>query len=79
MGRSPSTPASRTRPTKDHWMMTQSMGPTVFFYQSDSNIHPHPGSRIYTNVLKTRPVTEPEKLPVHGSLVGSVVEPLLNR
>ena len=31
------------------------------------------------NVLKTGPVTEPEKLPVHGSLVGPVVEPWLNR
>ena len=31
------------------------------------------------NVLKTRPVIEPEKLPVHGSLVRPVVEPLLNR
>ena len=79
MGRSPSTPASRARPTKDHWMMAQSMGPTVFLYQSDSNIHPHPGSRIYIYVLKTEPVTEPEKLPVHGSLVGPVVKPLLNR
>ena len=79
MGRSPFTPASRPRPTKDHWMMAQSMGPTVFLYQSDSNIHPHPGSRIYTNVLKTGPMTEPEKLSVHGSQVGPVVEPLLNR
>ena len=31
------------------------------------------------NVLKTGPVTEPEKLSVHGSLVGPVVEPWLNR
>ena len=79
MGRSPSTPARRPWPTKDHWMMAQSLGPTVFLYQSDSNIHPHPGCRIYTNVLKTGSVTEPEKLPVHGSLVGPVVEPLLSR
>ena len=34
---------------------------------------------VITNVLKTGPVTEPEKLPVHGSLVGPVVEPWLNR
>ena len=34
---------------------------------------------ILDNVLKTGPVTEPEKLPVHDSLVGSVVEPRLNR
>ena len=32
-----------------------------------------------SNVLKTGPVAEPEKLPVHGSLVGPVVEPWLNR
>ena len=32
-----------------------------------------------TNVLKTGPVIELEKFPVHGSLVGPVVEPLLNR
>ena len=32
-----------------------------------------------TNVLKTEPVTEPEKLSVHGSLVGPVVKPWLNR
>ena len=32
-----------------------------------------------SNVLKTGPVTEPEKLPVHGSPVGLVVEPRLNR
>ena len=31
------------------------------------------------NVLKTGPVIEPEKLPVHGSLVGPVVESWLNR
>ena len=31
------------------------------------------------NVLKTGPVIEPEKLPVHDSLVGTVVEPRLNR
>ena len=38
--------------------------------------------KYYTNninVLKTGPVTKPEKLPVHGSLVGPVVEPLLNQ
>ena len=34
---------------------------------------------VITNVLKTGPVIEPEKLPVHGSLVGPAVEPLLNR
>ena len=33
---------------------------------------------VKSNVLKTGPVTEPEKLPVHGSLVGSVVELWLN-
>ena len=32
-----------------------------------------------TNVLKTGPMTEPEKLPVHGSLVGPMVKPRLNR
>ena len=79
MGRSPSTPSSRPRKTKDHWMMAQSMGPTVFLYQSGSNIHPYPGSRIYTNVLKTGPVTEPKKLPGHDSFVGPMVEPRLNR
>ena len=31
------------------------------------------------NVLKTGPVIEPEKLLVHGSLVGPVDEPWLNR
>ena len=34
---------------------------------------------LFSNVLKTGPVAEPEKLPVHGSLVGPVVEPWLNR
>ena len=34
---------------------------------------------VESNVLKTGPVIEPEKLPVHGSLVGPAVEPLLNR
>ena len=33
----------------------------------------------FSNVLKTGPVTEPEKLPVHGSLVGLAVEPRLNQ
>ena len=32
-----------------------------------------------SNVLKTGPVIEPEKLPIHGSLVEPAVEPLLNR
>ena len=32
-----------------------------------------------SNVLKTGSVVEPEKLPVHGSLIGPAVEPLLNR
>ena len=31
------------------------------------------------NVLKIGLMTEPEKLPVHDSLVGSAVESLLNR
>ena len=35
--------------------------------------------RVKTNVLKIGPVTESEKLPVHGSLVGPMVEPWLNR
>ena len=35
--------------------------------------------KVFHNVLKTRPVTEPKKLPVHDSLVGSMVEPQLNR
>ena len=34
---------------------------------------------ILNNVLKTESVTESKKLPVHGSLVGPVVEPRLNR
>ena len=34
---------------------------------------------VFFNVLKIGPVTEPEKLPVHGSLVEPVVEPRLNR
>ena len=33
---------------------------------------------VKTNVLKTGPVTEPEKLSVHGLLVGPVVKPRLN-
>ena len=37
------------------------------------------GCCVFTNVLKTGPMTEPEKLPVHGSLVRPVVEPWLNR
>ena len=47
-GQGLTAPASRPRPTKDHRMMTQSMGPTVFLYQSSPNIHPHPG-RVYTS------------------------------
>ena len=34
---------------------------------------------VLSNVLKTGSVTEPEKSPGHGSLVGPVVEPWLNR
>ena len=34
---------------------------------------------VKNNVLKIGPMTEPEKLPVHDSLVGPVVEPPLNR
>ena len=34
---------------------------------------------VFTNVLKIGPVIEPEKLPVHGSLVQSVVGPRSNR
>ena len=34
---------------------------------------------VYINGLKTGSVTELEKLPVHGSLVGLAIEPLLNR
>ena len=34
---------------------------------------------VFFNVLKTGPVIEPEKLPVHGSLVGPTVEPRSNR
>ena len=34
---------------------------------------------VLNNVLKTRPVTELEKLPIQGSLVGPMVEPWLNR
>ena len=41
-------------------------------FKSDINL-------IISNVLKTGPVIEPEKLPVHGSLVGPPVEPLSNR
>ena len=47
------------------------------------NLQTSPGCTIncsfVTNVFRTGPVIEPEKLPVHGSLVGSAVEPLLNR
>ena len=32
-----------------------------------------------TNVLKNGPVTEPEMLPVHGSLVEPVVKPRSDR
>ena len=32
-----------------------------------------------SNVLKTGLMTESEKLPIHGSLIGPVVEPWLNR
>ena len=34
---------------------------------------------INLNVLKTGPMIDPKKLLVHGSLVGSTVEPSLNR
>ena len=34
---------------------------------------------VVSNVLKIGLMTEPEKLPVHGSLVEPVVEPRLNR
>ena len=43
---------------------------------------PHLQTKILgkkTNVLKTGPVIEPKKLPIHGSLVGLPVEPLSNR
>ena len=33
-------------------------------------------SMIMTNVLKTGPMSESEKLSVHGSLVGPAVEPV---
>ena len=36
-------------------------------------------SMVGTNVLKIGPMTEPEKLPVHSSLVGLVVESRLNQ
>ena len=36
-------------------------------------------SNLFTNVFRTGPVIEPEKLPVHGSLVEPVVEPRSNR
>ena len=36
-------------------------------------------NRVTTNVFRTGPVIEPEKLPVHGSLVGPAVGPLSNR
>ena len=29
---------------------------------------------VITNIFRIGPIIEPEKLPVHGSLVGSVVE-----
>ena len=35
--------------------------------------------RTKCNVFRTGPVIEPEKLSVHGSLVGPAVEPLSNR
>ena len=35
--------------------------------------------RVLSNVLKTRPVAESEKLLIHGSLVGPMIEPRLNR
>ena len=34
---------------------------------------------VLFNVLKTGPVIEREKLSVHGSLVGPMMEPWLNR
>ena len=34
---------------------------------------------VFTNVLKTEPAIEPEKLLVHGSLVQPVVGPRSNR
>ena len=34
---------------------------------------------VIYNVFRTRPVIEPEKLLVHGSLVGPMVEPWSNR
>ena len=34
---------------------------------------------VRSNVLKTRPVIEPEMLQVHGSLVEQVVESQSNR
>ena len=36
-------------------------------------------SVVMINVFRTGPVIEPEKLPVHGSPVGPVVEPRSNR
>ena len=34
---------------------------------------------VISNVFRTGPVIEPEKLPIHGSLVGSMVKPWSNR
>ena len=31
--------------------------------------------RVKTNVLKTGSVIEPEKLPIHDSLIGPMIEP----
>ena len=35
-------------------------------------------NKVFTNVFKTGPIIEPEKLPVHGSLVRPVVEPVMS-
>ena len=34
---------------------------------------------VFSNVLKIESVTEPKKLLIHGSVVGSLVEPQLNQ
>ena len=60
-----------------HWQSQQqghmhSPAPSISFS--------HKKNLIYIiNVFRTGPVIEPEKLPVHGSLVGPAVEPRSNR
>ena len=56
-------------------------GPLIYVHQDlrKPSLVKVPFTWVFHNVFRTGSVIEPEKLPVHGSLVGPVVRPLSNR